>query len=614
MRLTALNHIRLQTFLLIAIIIFSLFNSEYFYNPISISYYGFCITVSLFIIAGFFPLRSNEKFAFQKPILLFGLWCLYVLANYLADKATLVFAIYCTTLFFLLHQLTILFGNRSFKIMHFLVAAATIAGLESLYCFMQYMCLLQSPSIYYKVTGSWNNPNVTAIFLALTVPVFLHLLKNKYKKIVLIGFAMLLLALLLLKCRAAFIGVIFSAVFYYGLEYQFTDWVRNKNNSTSAKALLVLSLIVIMPACSYLYNVKKDSSDGRKFIWKLSSGMVKEKPITGYGYGYFEKEYNLYQADYIRNGNATVEESAHAAPVIFPHNELLLSAVEGGIVGLGLILLFFASLIFAIKQEKSCVNRQERADEPVSKGSFFNLAYAGTISFIMMSMVNSTIQIIPIMCIAIIYAAIVCSELKPVGFLKSTRVLPIAAKSAMVAISMHFLYLLIGMAVADRQNKKAHLEKDSRNYEKALIMMGSLEPSLKESGDYWQNYGLLNFKAEHFQQAAICFEKAKKFSSLPPVYLGAGKIHEKMEQYPQAIKEYEVLTGLYPSKFLYRMLLLDAYLKDKDTANAILTVKRIIGLKPKIASEKVNGYKNRCRFLLQQLEGRQTHREQFQIQ
>jgi len=228
------------------------------------------------------------------PVLLLGLWCLYILFGYFAGKATQIFTIYSIALYFLLLGSTVLFSDPEFKFSSFFIGITIIASFESLYCLMQYLGFSESRSIYYKVTGSWNNPNVTAIFLALTVPFFLYLLRHKYKKIMLVGLVLLLAALLLLKCRTAFIGTVLSMIVYYSLEYQFTDWAKNKKNSTSAKALLVVGLIIIIPVCSYLYNAKKDSADGRKFIWKLSAQMIPEKLLTGYGYGYFEKEYNLY--------------------------------------------------------------------------------------------------------------------------------------------------------------------------------------------------------------------------------------------------------------------------------------------------------------------------------
>lgn len=410
----------------------------------------------------------------------------------------------------------------------------------------------------------------------------------------LVGLVLLFSALLLLKCRTAFIGTVLSMIVYYGLEYQFTDWAKNKKNSTSAMALLVVGLIIIIPVCSYLYNAKKDSADGRKFIWKLSAQMIPEKPLTGYGYGYFEKEYNLYQAAYIKNDNASTAELANAGPVIMPHNELLHNAVEGGSIGLVLIMLFFGSLLFTIrKKEKTNLNEQDPA-----KRGFFNLAYAGTISFIAMSMVNSTIQIIPTMCLMVIYAAIICSTVKSSPFLKNHALVSMGTKTAIISISTYSVWILFSLADADRQNKKAKLLKEAGNNKETLQILGKLEPTLKENSDYWQNYEHLYFKTQQFEQAAACFEKAKKYSSLPPIYLGAGKIHEKMKQYPEAIREYETLTALYPAKFAYKISLLKTYLKNHENAKAIDLAYEIIELQPKVPSEKIDQYKKMCHALL----------------
>lgn len=70
--------------------------------------------------------------------------------------------------------------------------------------------------------------------------------------------------------------------------------------------------MIVIPLSSQLYNAKKASADGRKLIWKLSAQMIPEKPLTGYGYGFFEKEYNLHQANYIKIGKASPEELINA--------------------------------------------------------------------------------------------------------------------------------------------------------------------------------------------------------------------------------------------------------------------------------------------------------------
>jgi O-antigen ligase len=278
----------IEVITLLIIIVAGLVNADYFYSSTAAAYYGFCIAVLFFEIGSTFLYSiKNNLFQFKVPKLLFGVWCSYVLVHYFTNTGTLVFTIYSVTLFLLLFKATRLFSTPNFKFKLFFTGIAGIATIESMYCIGQFLGIIKSQSKLFAVTGSWNNPNVTAIFLALTVPVFLFLFKGKYKKIVLTGFLSLLIALILLKCRAAFIGTVLSIIVFYGLEYQFINWVKNKKNGTSAKALFILGLLIIIPLSSQLYNAKKASADGRKFIWKVSAIMASEKPVTGYGYGFF---------------------------------------------------------------------------------------------------------------------------------------------------------------------------------------------------------------------------------------------------------------------------------------------------------------------------------------
>lgn len=530
--------------------------------------------------------------------------------NYSAQRATLVFTIYSIVLYFLLLSATALFSIPNFKFKQFFLGIAGISTIESLYCILQFLGVCKGENKLIAVTGSWNNPNVTAIFLSLTVPIFLYLFKEKYKKAVLFGFSSLLIALILLKCRAAFIGTVLSVIIFYTLEYQFINWIKNKKNNITAKALFVLGLMIVIPLSSQLYNAKKASADGRKLIWKLSAQMIPEKPLTGYGYGFFEKEYNLHQANYIKIGKASPEELINAGPVIMPHNELLQNAVEGGITGVLLISLFFGSILFALKQKKvnQTILKTETPFHP--QNSYFNLAYASTVSFIAMSMVNSTIQIVPVMCLAIIYTAIICSTLKNTPFLKPSflqnrRTLSILSKTGMLAASLYSAYLILGMARADGLNKKTTLLIKNADYQQVLQIMPALEPYLKENPNYWKNYGTVYFQNHSYSEALSCFKKAQSLSSLPDIYNGAGICLEKLKQYPQAIMQYEILTALYPAKFSYKMRLLKAYLKNKETDKAIALANYIVLLKPKIPSEKVNQYKNMCRTLLKNLEKQQ---------
>ena len=593
--------------LLLLAITLGLITTDFFYDSTRFAYYGFCITTFLFVIlSSFVYVRSYKAILFKTPIVFFGLWCCYIFFQYLNHSVVLLFAIYFFALYFLLIGTTVLFSLSGFKFKIIFYGIIILSTIESLYCILQFLGVCKSHSQLFSVTGSYNNPNVTAIFLALTTPVFLYFFREKHKWLIRISFLTLLTALLLLKCRAAFIGTIISVVIFYGLEYNLISWIKNNKGKPTAKALFILSLLIIIPLSSYLYNAKKASADGRKFIWKVSSVMALEKPLTGYGYGYFEKEYNLYQAGYIKDGKATPEELKNAGPVIMPHNELLHNLVEGGFIGLLLAVLFFGSLFFAVKRRTRTDG--EKTNDPETKNSYFNISYAGVVAFVGMSMVNSTIQIIPIMALLIMHAAIICSTLKPLQFPLSldfhlnSKAFPILFRTTSFVLSCYLLCIVSGITMADRQNKTASLLEKEEYYEEAMKIMPDLKNNLASDPNYWKNLGIIYMKTNNYEHAINCFSTAKKWSSLPDLYLGTGMCYEKLHQYPKAITEYKQLVLLLPSKFGYRFRLMKAYYKNNDMVNTMITAKEILALEPKIPSPKVERYKKTARSLLNKIE------------
>jgi len=563
-------------------------------------------------------IADNKSFILKKSQLLFGLWWIYVIIQFLDHKATTIFAIYSTVLFLVLLKITALFTSPNFNFKLLFIGIAAIATTESVYCLAQFFGLFQSHNEQFTVTGSWTNPNVIAIFLALTVPVFLFLFRFKYKKIVVVAFFTVVIAILLLKCRAAIIGTVLSLIVFYSLEYNFISWATNVRNRTSVKALIAICLLIAIPISGGLYNAKKDSADGRKFIWKLSAQMFANKPLTGFGYGSFERDYNLFQANYIQNGKATIDELANAGPVIMPHNELLQNAVEGGIVGVILVISFFGSLLLSIKQRPNH-NKVVVRENTVAKSSNYHLAYAGIVAFIGMSMVNSTMQIVPVMSLLIVYAAIICSNSPTLklplffSFFERNKLFSIAIKTVKTAFSFYIIYLVIDIAIADSRNKKAQIISEKGNNAQAILIMNDLETYLKNDAGYWVNFGLLHYKNRDYTQAINCIKKAQKLTALPEVYVLAATSYEKLKLYPLAIKEYETAISLHPSKFLYRMFLLEIYVKTDDKQKAIGLAQEIIKMNPKIPSEKVNRYKSICRRLLVDYGILNTVKKQFQV-
>jgi O-antigen ligase len=585
---------------LLIVIIAGLINTEYFYSPTATAYYGFCISALFFVIVSTSLYLTKEAIlTIIAPLFLFGIWCLYILWHYFTHTGTLVFTIYSLTLYFLLLKATTFFSTPNFKFKSLLIGIAGIATIESLYCISQYIGFFKSQNVLFEVTGSCINPNSTAMFLALTVPIFLFLFQSKHKRLFFGGFILVLIGLLLLKCRAAYIGATISIIVFYGLEYNFFSWLKNRKNKVAAKALFILCLLIVIPTFIHLYNSKKASSDGRKFIWKISAMMSTKKPLTGYGYGSFEKEYNLYQADYIAKGKATLEEQTTAGPTFMAYNEAIQNIVEGGAIGLLLILLFFGSLLFSIRQKRkvnlNCTINVNQ-DELPAKNRVFHLAYAGAIGFMTMSMFNFAIQAVSVMTILIIYSAMICSQIDSVSISSTlsflnTKWVKLVTKITICISCLYLLFALLHIAQADMLNKKAAILKKEGHLKEAFQIMPKIEYWQKEESNYWKNYGNILFLNKEYSKALKCLSKAKTTSSTPDLYLGSGVCYEKLHQYPKAIIQYQQLVLLNPSKFNYRFRLMTAYLKNKDTLNTLLTAQGIINLKPKIPSEEVVQFK-----------------------
>lgn len=590
-----------------------LITTDFFYAPTSFAYYCFCIiTFSIVTIFSFCYLKKSTLVFLKKPIVFLGIWFFYIFFKFLNNEATSLFTFYILALYFLLISLTSLLSLQRFSIRAFFYAIILFSSLESIYCIFQYLGIFSSHGNLFFVTGSYNNPNVTAIFLAITSPVFLSFFDSKYKRTIQFCFFIMLIALLLLKCRAAFIGMVISTIVFYALDYNFVNWAKNKKNKTTVRALIVLSIIIVIPLGFYLYNAKKASSEGRKFIWKVSADLAMQKPFSGYGYGYFEKEYNLHQAKYIQKGQATNEELKNAGPVIMPHNEPLHHLVQGGLVGLILICCFFGILLFSKKEQ--LVIGITKKNVPESENRYFNVSYAGVVAFIGISMINSTIEIVSIMALLIIYAAVIANVSAPLKSslfpnLVRNNTLSVLFRITTIVMSLYVLCIISLTALADRKNKIAAILQKEKQFKKALQIMPCLEHTLDEDPNYWKNYAQLYFNEKNYPQAIACFTEAKKWSSLPDLYIGSGICHEKLQQYPKAIAEYKQLVLFLPSKYGYRFKLMEAYLKNKDTLNAIITAKEILSLEPKIPSEKVEKYKKITWSLLKKIESEKNIRQ-----
>ncbi|MBD0724723.1 hypothetical protein B6A10_05985 [Flavobacterium sp. L1I52] len=585
--------------ILLTVIAIGWINIDFFYSQTSFAFYGFCFSALLFTITPIqYDLAHNKPFRFTKPFLAFALWTLYITTQSVFSFADPHYYFYFLVLGLFFYKTDWIFKDTNFNYSLLLKGIAILSFLESGYCLGQCFGLIPSKDALFTVTGTWTNPNVTAIFLALTTPAFLYLFETSVKKIAQLGFVLLLIALVLLECRAAYIGTSIIIVAYYSLKYNFLNWAKNPKNKLTLRTVLVLGVIFLFTVGSKLYYTKKDSADGRSFIWKVATQLALEKPVTGYGYGNFALAYNRYQSQYIQDGKATPAEMQNVARINMPHNEIVQQLVEGGLIGLALMLFFFTSLLIPFKKQ---IQSKGISVLDLSKNNLYYLSYAAVLGFIAMSMVNTTLVVSPVMALLLLYAAFLNNSQEPLQWGKKilqftpTKKQQIGIASLLFISGSCLIYFFANMAIADRKNKIAFDLNKQGQYIQALNILKPLEPVLQYDNNYWDNLGLTYLKTKNYTHALDCFKKASAISTELNYHLGAAACYRNLNQNQEAIIEYQKLVLLKPSKFKFRFDLMKLYIKQKDTTNILQTAQGIIDLKPKIPSAKVEYYKKIAR-------------------
>jgi len=290
----------------------------------------FLITFFLFLIPVFYP---NNLLAEQSYTRLIGLFAGFLLFVSLQQM-----------------RFTALFIQR-------LLLLIVLAGfLQACYSLMQDYLLPVDNMFGYDVGygrpyGIFQQPNVLASFMATTLILAGYLLqKIECKRTHAFLFLNVLLnmwVITITMSRTGYLGVIIALLFLSPWAYQ-----QHKKRFI----VFILTLFVAIGLASLkgegalgARNIDSLAEGGQRLVhYNNSWSMIKEKPLMGYGYGSFEKEYLLYSADKAFNG----ESKPEVAHLTHPHNDTLFWAVEGGIVPLLAMLFLIINFLLLLKTFK----------------------------------------------------------------------------------------------------------------------------------------------------------------------------------------------------------------------------------------------------------------------
>ena len=221
-----------------------------------------------------------------------------------------------------------------------------IIGLGQLYGFFP------SGHHLFRTTGTFLNPGPYGGFIALMFPLTFHywLYFRKRKKILRHVFLSIGMVCLLVfpatlsrtAWGAAVIGCMLVVIYETGI----TDKLKDLYQKYRRRAVLCIALFCLLSGGVIygIYQFKKDSANGRLFIWKITALAIQNTSLKGVGLGGFPAAYAQSQMNYFKEREASAIEKHVAGSPEYAFNEYLRIFLEQGIAG-GILFLFLTGLI-----------------------------------------------------------------------------------------------------------------------------------------------------------------------------------------------------------------------------------------------------------------------------
>ena len=465
---------------------------------------------------------------------------------------------------------------------------------ESVVVLLQLTQVLPAHSGFFSTTGSGSNPNITAMIICLAVPACVEMVMRAQKRFRYLnaGFLVLMIAAIVAtQCRSALLALLCVAVFFL------IDFFRQITSKTLRYTLLVVPILLLVTFMVY-FQQKKDSGNGRLTIWQLSGELIAENPISGYGYGYFEKAYNLHQSEYFSTTLTGEKARMNASYTGMAYNEYLEQSVMGGLVGGALFLLLVLGWLW------SGFRQRRRAWAP----------FAGVLCFGIMSLFNFTVAYPMLLLFFFFYGAIISQDAafqdpSPVSMMVDTKNgykkqgagkplrLPLRHKPLMLVASLAgvvFVVLSLQKYDAQRELTKAERLLKSGRIIQAAALLKSIEPHISTSEAFYTTKATCCMISKDWTHARLALLDALQYTSNPGLMQQLAMVSSRLGRFDEAARYLQVVCGMEPHLFLPRMYLLGLYEHTAQTEKANAQAKEIVAMKPKFDSEQVQRYKKRA--------------------
>jgi tetratricopeptide (TPR) repeat protein len=473
-------------------------------------------------------------------------------------------------------------------------------GLRQLYGF--------TPSYHnlFKLTGSFFNSGPYSGYLAVIAPLALHAMlkdavvfKRKFHigflphyfrfTVSIFAFVGILLVLPASMSRAAWIAAIIGCCFvvslYYFKKKHVSDYLINQRK----KVILFLSIGFLLVACGgvSIYQLKKDSADGRALIWKTTLQMIPKYPM-GVGLGHFSGVYGEEQAAYFASVKFSDQEELVAGNPEYAFNEYLQIIIEFGIIPAIFLFTSFLTLIYMGVKRKAIAEA------------------GGLVSLLVFATMSYPFNLLPFLIVLVFLMVLILTQKQTVGVEGFTE------KSVVLRWKPVFILLTVTVIILSTTLYQRYPTYNAYKEWNNLKMMGSgdaypemkkdyekLYPYLLDQTPFLFKYAQCLSKAGEYKKSNQVLEQAIKISCDPMIYNIIGKNYQGLKNYQLAEQNFLLASRIVPSRIYPYYLLANLYVEKGDRVNAIRMAKKVLVKEPKVQSTAIEEMREKMRELIE---------------
>jgi tetratricopeptide (TPR) repeat protein len=469
-------------------------------------------------------------------------------------------------LFFLLQQMTV-----AFPVKYILGITVILTAVLACYGVLNYSGSLVSAK-HVRLTGSFDNPAGFTAALVCVLPCTFYFFRDTSRtvKYIAILIAILLFSVIVLSQARAAIIAGFAVILCYllcgnysGIKWK--NWVK------------ILLSCIIAASMTGLYFLKKDSADGRIPIWQSTWDMIRDKPLTGHGYGTFNAKYMLYQAEYFE----THPESKYADladNVLHPFNEYLLVWAEYGIIGMSCIALLCFLLIRHYFRAPSYLKF---------------IALLSLLSLAVLSCFSYPFKYPFTWLIAFLNIALIC----PPGKVSSHRIIN-ATRTGLVLIAVALLLVGVPLMKAEiRWNTIAKQSLAGKTRE-VLSEYDKLYKYLGRNGLFLYNHAAELHEVKEYAKSLSVFERCIQYYNDMDVQMLLAYNYKELGKYNEAEKHLKLAAFMCPGRFMPLYELTELFTATGRTDETRTLAQQIVDKKVKIPSATVYAIKQKMQKLI----------------